>query len=205
MFSAQKRARRALHRVIREDFMRFIALFAALVICSSAPAHAAAAWHQYVDEEIGYLVNMPGEPVESVGEYRTGILGRVPSRVLTTEDRGMVFTVTMVDVSDRLLESASILQEVVYIRTRNLDIASDSLSRADPGPGAVYGRRVVEDTPDGGRVVAAFYLTKGLLFLFEVTIPPGGDKGSPLSGRFVDSVSFDLQRDWNIVPGGAPE
>jgi len=185
--------------------MRLIALFAALMISASAPVQAASAWHQYVDEEIGFLVNMPGEPVESISEYRTAILGRVPSKILTSEDRGLVFTVTMVDVSDRLMESASILQEIIYIRTRNLDIVSDSLSRADPGPGAVYGRRVVEDKPDGSRVVAAFYLTHGYLFLFEVNIPAGGDKGSPFSGRFVDSVSFDLVRDWNIVPGGAPQ
>ncbi len=185
--------------------MRFLALFAVLMIWSSAPVQAASAWNQYVDEEIEFLVNMPGEPVESLGEYRTAILGRVPSTILTTEDRGMVFTVTMVDVSERLMESASMLQEIIYIRTRNLDIVSDSLSRADPGPGAVYGRRVVEDKPDGSRVVAAFYLTHGYLFLFEVNIPAGGDKGSPLSGRFVDSVSFDLVRDWNIVLGGAPQ
>ncbi len=185
--------------------MRFLTLFAALMIMAAAPAEAASAWHQYIDEEVGFLVNMPGEPVESVGEYRTAILGRVPSKILTSQDRGMVFTVTMVDVRDRLMESASILQELIYIRTRNLDIISDSLSRADPGQGAAYGRRVVEDRPDGSRVVAAFYLTKGILFLFETVIPAGGDKGSPLSGRFVDSVSFNLERDWNIVPGGAPQ
>jgi hypothetical protein len=185
--------------------MRFFALIAALLIWSSAPAQAASAWHQYVDEEIGFLVNMPGEPVESEGEYRSAILGRVPSKILTSEDRGMAFTVTMVDVSDRLIESASMLQEIIYIRTRNLDIVSDSLSRADPGPHGVYGRRVVEDLPDGSRVVGAFYLTHGYLFLFEANIPAGGDKGSPFSGRFVDSVSFDLVRDWNIVPGGTPE
>ena len=185
--------------------MRFIALIAGLMLFAANAAEAASAWYQYTDEEIGFLVNMPGEPVESAGEYRTAILGRVPSKILTVDDRGTLFTVTMVDVRDRLDESASILQEVIYIRTRNLNIVSDSLSRADPGPHGVYGRRVVEDREDGSRVIAAFYLTHGYLFLFEVTIPEGGDKGSPLSGRFVDSVSFDLQRDWNIVPGGAPQ
>lgn len=185
--------------------MRFLALFAAAMIIGAAPAQAASAWHQHINEEIGFLVNMPGEPVESVGEYRTAILGRVPSTIYTAEDRGMVFTITMVDVHDRLMESASVLQELVYIRTRNLDIVSDSLSRADPGPRGAYGRRVVEDKPDGSRIVAAFYLTKGYLFLFETLIPAGGDKGSPLSGRFVDSVSFDLERDWSLVPGDTLE
>jgi hypothetical protein len=185
--------------------MRFIALVIGFVVAASAAAQGAAAWHQFIDEEAGFLVNMPSEPSVSTGEYQTAILGRVPTKVYTAEDRGMTFTVTLVDVSDRLMESASILQEVIYIRTRDLNIVSDSLSRADPGPLAVYGRRIVEDRPDGSRVVAAFYLTKGKLFLFEVNIPAGGDKGSPLSGRFVDSVAFNLERDWSIVPGGQPQ
>ena len=184
--------------------MRLSAFVIGLVLMASCAAQAASAWYQLVDEEAGFLVNMPAEPVISTGEYHTGILGTVPAKVYTSEERGIIFTVTMVDVSDRLMESASILQELIYIRTRDLNIVSDSLSRADPGPLAVYGRRIVEDTPDGGRVTAAFYLTKGKLFLFEATIPPGGDKGSPFSGRFVDSVAFNLDRDWSVVPGGQP-
>jgi hypothetical protein len=184
--------------------MRIVALILGLILASTAPAAAAAAWFQFFNEEDGFLVNMPGEPTVSTGEYRTAILGRVPTKVYSVEDRGTTYSVTVVDVSDRLIDSASILQEVIYIRTRDLNIVSDSLSRADPGPRAVYGRRVVEDRPDGSRVTAAFYLTKGKLFLFEVTIPPGGDKGSPFSGRFVDSVAFNLDRDWSVVPGGAP-
>jgi len=184
--------------------MRFISLmwgvlFAALAM-SATPVHAQG-WDQFVDEEIGFGVNMPGEPVISAGEYQTAILGTVPTKIFTAENRGVTFTITLVDVRDRLMESASILQEVIYIRTRNLNIVSDDLSRSEPGQHAVYGRRIVEDRPDGSRVVAAFYLTKGYLFLFEATIPAGGDTGTPLSGRFVDSVAFNLERDWNIVPG----
>ncbi len=184
--------------------MRFLSLMAAMLACFAvaAPVSAeAAAWGQFVDEELGFAVNMPGEPTVSAGEYQTAILGTVPTKIYTAMDRGVTFTVTLVDVRDRLMESASVLQEVIYIRTRDLNIVSDDLSRSEPGQHAVYGRRVTEDRPDGSRVVAAFYLTKGHLFLFEATIPPGGDKGTPVSGRFVDSVVFNLERDWNIVPG----
>jgi len=182
--------------------MRLIAFMIGLMVITAGTAHAAAAWYQFIDEEAGFLVNMPAEPTISTGEYQTAILGTVPTKIYTAEDRGITFTVTLVDVSDRLIDSASILQELIYIRTRDLNIVSDSLSRADPGPRAAYGRRIVEDRPDGSRVTAAFYLTKGKLFLFEATIPPGGDKGSPFSGRFVDSVAFNLDRDWSVVPGG---
>ena len=155
--------------------MRIGVFVIALVTVFATVAQAASAWHQFVDEEVGFLVNMPGEPTVSTGEYRTAILGSVPTKVYSSEDRGINFTVTVVDVSDRLMESASILQEVIYIRTRDLNIVSDSLSRSEPGPNAVYGRRIVEDRADGSRVVAAVYLTKGNLFLFDATIPPGGD------------------------------
>jgi len=147
----------------------------------------------------------PTQPAVTTGEYQTAILGRVPAAIYSVTDRGNTFSITVVDLSDRLMQSASVLQELIYIRTRDLNLVADTLSRADPGRNAAYGRRVTEDRPDGSRVVAAFYCTKGKLFLFEATIPPGGDKDSPTSGRFVDSVTFNLgggQGGGNAPQGG---
>ena len=171
-----------------------------VAIFANLPAHAA--WDVRVVHEAGFAVNMPTEPKVVQGEYRTGLLGRVPASIYSSADRGVNFSVTVVDVSKNLMESASILQETIYIRTRDLNIITDSLSRSEPGRAAVYGRRITEDTAEGGRRVSALYLTKGKLYIFEVNIPAGGDKGTPMSGRFIDSVEFNVDRDRETA--GAP-
>lgn len=186
--------------------MRFLALVAALTMAFAVPAFAQGAghaqWHRYVNKEYGFAVDMPGKPVMSKGTYRTGILGTRPATIFTTMDQDVKFTVTIVNTADVADREASILQELIYIRTRDRNIVADNLARAEPGKNAVYGRRVTEDKKDGSRVVGVFYLTRHKLYLFEATVLPGGDKRTPLTGHFVDTVQFDLKRDWDKIPGG---
>jgi hypothetical protein len=171
--------------------MRLIAaLVLGLTVWAAAPAEAA--WHQYINQEAGFGVDVPSDPTLSMATYKTGIAGTVPSTVFTTSENGVIFTVTVVDFSNRLLETASLLQEAIYIASRDLNILSDSLCRAEAGKRAVYGRRITEDRPDGARSTKVLYLTKGKLYIFQSLVPKGGDFGSPVAGRFVDSVIFNL-------------
>jgi hypothetical protein len=178
--------------------MRLLGLALALMLMALSPAQAA--WEQRVFRDEGFAVTFPDEPQKSTAEYRAGLVGRVPATVYKAMNRGMTFSVTIVDVANKRGNQASILQEAIYIRTRGRNIVSDDLSRAEPGATAAYGRRITEDLMDGSRTVTAIYLTKDRLYIFEALIPAGGDKQSPLTGRFIDSVVFNLDRDWNVVP-----
>ena len=178
--------------------MRFIGLVAAFMIMAAAPAQAA--WQQVMMREDGFAANMPAAPTKSTVEYRSALLGRRPATVYTAVERGNTYTVTIVDVSDKVGQQASILQEAIYIRTRDRKIVSDDLARSEPGLNAVYGRRITEDLADGSRTVGVFYLTKNKLYIFDVKIPATNDKNTPASGRFIDSVVFNLDRDWNQPP-----
>ena len=177
--------------------MRLIALVGALLVMAAAPAQAA--WHQYINQQAGFGVDVPADPTMSKSTYKTGIAGTVDSTIYTTDERGVTFSIIVVDFSNRLLETASLLQEAIYINTLNQDIVSDDLARAEPGQRAVYGRRISVNQKDGSRTTRVLFLTKGKLYIFEAKVPKGGDFGSPSSGRFIDSVVF------NIEPGaGAP-
>lgn len=170
--------------------MRLIALVGILMIAAAAPAEAA--WHRYVNPAAGFGVDVPADPVVSEGTYKTAVAGTVKSTIYATAEKGVAFSVTVVDFSNRLLETASLLQEAIFINTRDLKIVSDDLVRAETGPRGVYGRRIAVDQPDGSRTTRALYLTKGKLYIFEARVPKGGDFGTPAVGRFVDSVVFQL-------------
>ena len=178
--------------------MRLIGIVAALLFLAVAPAEAA--WQQFRDTEIGFAVNVPAPPTKATAEYRAGLVGRRQATVYTSAERGNTFKVTIVDVSDKQALQASILQEAIYIRTRDRMIVADNLARSEPGLNAVYGRRITEDLPDGSRTVGAFYLTKNKLFIFDAIIPAANDKDTPATGRFIDSVVFNLDRDWSLPP-----
>ena len=67
--------------------------------------------------------------------------------------------------------------------------------RVEPGKDSVYGRKMVVELPDNkGRVMGAFYFTKGRMITLEATVPGGGDYASPDLGRFIDSIVFVLSR-----------
>ena len=179
--------------------MRLIsAFFVVGLIISPAPAQAA--WEQYINRDFGFGVDFPAEPTVETGTYQGAVAGMREATIIMAEDGGVVYKVTVVDFSDRLIDAGSILEEAVYLMTISGELVIDITARAGPWEGAVYGRRLTVDTEDGTRATASFFLTKGYLFIFESVIPVGGDVDSPAPGRYVQSVIFNIDWDWSVWP-----
>lgn len=170
----------------------------AALMAFSGSAHAA--WEQYINEEFTFGVDFPAPPEMRTGTYQGAVSGERPATIFETEDRGITYRATIADISDQLIDSASILEEAVYIWGLEGEITVDMSARADPWERATYGRRLTIDKEDGGRDTAVFFVNGGKLYIFESSIPAGGDLEDPNPGRFVQSVLFRIDLDWSVWP-----
>lgn len=165
-----------------------------------ASGSAEAAWEQYIYEDFGFGVDFPAEPGVESGTYQAAVAGERETTIFEVEDGGIVYRATVVDISDQLIDAASILEEAVFIWGRAGELTVDRIARPGPWETAVYGRRLTKELEDGGRATASLFVTKGRLYIFESVVPGGGDIESPAPGRFVQTVIFNIDWDWSVWP-----
>jgi hypothetical protein len=164
------------------------------------PGAAEAAWEQYINEEFHFGADFPAEPTQSTGMYRGAVSGERASNIFETVVDGITFRATIVDISDQLVDAGSILEEAVYIWGLDGEITVDMSARADPWESAAYGRRLSIVKEDGSHATAAFFATRGNLYIFEAIASADSDASDPGPGRFAQSVLFNIELDWSVWP-----
>ena len=179
--------------------MRLFGLaMAAAVVVAVSPAHAA--WKSYKFPQYGFGIDFPAEPKEGKGLYRGRLAGRVPSVEITAKDGEITYKATIVDFSNRPLDGPTLLGEAEFLLTQDGDVVTDTSARAEAGPKAQYGRRVVTKLKDGTLRLSEVFLAQGKLYELDSLISPKGDQGDPEAARFQDSLIYDLNRDWTVPP-----
>ena len=157
--------------------MRLItgAFIAAIAFAGFAgPAHAA--WEYYISHPLGFSVAMPGEITASRGTYEAPVAGQRETIVFSSSEDGIDYRITVVDMREVQNKAASLLGEANYNFLDGKNIVMDIYARADRR----FGRKLTVDLPNnGGRESAEYFFTDGRLLEFLVSIPPGGDYGSP--------------------------
>ena len=192
--------------------MRLFAFVAALsmVVITSAPASAA--WEEYLFEDLGIAKEFPVEPTRSqtvyrgaeFSERRTAVAGRDrPATLLSVEVDNIIFRMFVVDFSDKIEQSASILGECVYLAEdagvgEGKEVLANMNTRVEPGANAVYGRLITVDLGEEvGRKMTACFFTKGNLYQIEAhVLPAHGDMNSPFAVRFGNSMRFNIEHDY---------
>jgi hypothetical protein len=167
-------------------------VFAALLLVMG-PTQAA--WKHYKFPELGFAVDFPADTKTTKGQWRGGVARNVPTTVISAELDDVTYQVIVADFSDRIADTPSIMGEAAYILAQEGTVIADTMARTEPGPNAVYGRRVTVTLKDGGKKTSEVYATRGRLYLFLTTISAKGDLGNPIAARFQDSIVFDLSRD----------
>jgi hypothetical protein len=167
-------------------------VFAALLLVIG-PTQAA--WKHYKFPELGFAVDFPADTKTTKGQWRGGVARNVPTTVISAELDDVTYQVIVADFSDRVADTPSIMGEAAYILAQEGTVIADTMARTEPGPNAVYGRRVAVTLKDGGKKTSEVYATRGRLYLFLTTIAAKGDLGNPIAARFQDSIVFDLSRD----------
>lgn len=177
--------------------MRRIAI-AALAATSLAimTAPAQAAWHSYVSHQLGISFEAPGEVKSSIGLERGEIAGPRETTLFRSVDDNIDYRVIVMNFPQAQSDGADLLGEQAYNFSNNKKVLMDTFGRVEPGKEAIYGRKITIDLPNnGGRALAAFYFTKGKLYILRATVlPANGDYATPDAGRFIDSITFNLDR-----------
>jgi hypothetical protein len=173
--------------------MRLLYLVFAALLIGLAPAQAA--WKHYVFPELGFAIDFPTDTKTTKGQWKGGVARTVPTTVISAELDDVTYQAIVADFSDRAADTPSIVGEAAFILEREGTLIADTMARTEPGPNAVYGRRVTVTLKDGGKKTSEVYATRGKLYLFITTIAATGDLGNPIAARFQDSIVFDLSRD----------
>jgi hypothetical protein len=196
--------------------MRALAVaLAAILIMAVA---ATAAWKEYPQPQLGFVVEFPADPLASNGTYKTTLVPSAVSHIYAVKDEQAVYAASVVDLLDRKEEGATLLGEAESMMRQLGDVTSVSASRVEPGRAAVFGRFMTiscrsshvpdllgttaesvrawlknstgVDCPDGSRLVINLFFHRGRLYLIQGINLPGEDVSSPAALRFANSISF---------------
>jgi hypothetical protein len=194
-----------------------VGLVVAAVIASTA---AAAAWKEYPQPQLGFVVEFPADPATATGSYKTTLVPSATVHMYSVKEDHAVYVATVVDLLDRKEEGATLLGEAESIMTQLGDVTSISTSRVEPGRAAIFGRfitlncrssRVPDglgqtaesvrawfksinggDCPDRSRLMVNMFFNRGRLYLIQgINLPTTEDAASsPFALRFANSISF---------------
>jgi hypothetical protein len=188
------------------------ALSTALVVFAAAPALAA--WQGYQNEELGYAVTFPGEPVEATGNYRSDLIPGAPTHYTVYKEGDGTFMALAVDTGRRE-DGAVIMGEFEYWLSHFGDVVVNTTSRLNVG--MEYGRficidcrdQVVSDgplqverakrlfqdaaqfdCPNGARISLNLFFTQGRLYAILGMMAGDEAKLSPAPVRFTNSLQW---------------
>jgi hypothetical protein len=196
--------------------MRTVALIVSAMLIASAPA--AAAWKEYPQPQLGFVVEFPADPMSSNGTYKTTLVPSATAHMYSLKDDQAVYIATVVDLLDRKEEGATLLGEAESMLRQLGDVTSVSASRVEPGRAAVFGRFITiacrsgrvpdllgqtaesvrawfknitgSECPDGSRLVVNMFFHRGRLYMIHGINLPSDDVASPSALRFANSISF---------------
>jgi hypothetical protein len=161
-------------------------LVAAALTAMTAPA--AAAWHGYISHPLGFGFAAPGEIKIEKGTYSAAVAGTHDTIVYRFLDDDIEYKVTVIDMTDKANDAATLLGEAEYAFQDGKKVLMDTFGRLD----RQFGRKLTIDLPNNaGRATAAFYFVNGRIVSLQATVlPANGDYDTPEMARFVDSVTF---------------
>jgi hypothetical protein len=191
-----------------------------IVVSLIASAPLVAAWKEYPQPQLGFVVEFPAEPSSSNGIYKTTLVPNATAHIYSVREDHAVYVATVVDLLDRKEEGAILLGEAEAMMTGLGDVTSISVSRVEPGRAAVFGRFLTLDCrkshdpdllgqtpetvrawlknatgvecPDKTRLMVNMFFNRGRLYLIQgMNLPSTDDAASsPSALRFANSISF---------------
>jgi hypothetical protein len=198
--------------------MRRIGLMILTALIASTASGAA--WKEYPQPQLGFVVEFPADPAVSTGNYKTTLVPSATAHIYSVKEEHALYVATVVDLLDRKEEGAILLGEAESLITQLGDVTSISVSRVEPGRAAVFGRfitidcrsgRVPDglgqtaegirtwfknmtgvDCPDRSRLIVNMFFNRGRLYLIQgINLPGTEDAPSgPAALRFSNSISF---------------
>jgi hypothetical protein len=198
--------------------MRLTVWIIVAALVASVPASAA--WKEYPQPQLGFVVEFPADPASTTGTYKTTLVQSATAHIYSVKEDHAVYVATVIDLLDRKEEGATLLGEAESLITQLGDVTSISVSRVEPGRAAIFGRfitidcrsgRVPDalgqtadtvrawfknitgvDCPDRSRLIVNMFFNRGRLYLINgINLPNTEDNTfGPSALRFSNSISF---------------
>ena len=170
--------------------------------------------------QLGFIVEFPGAPASSSGNYKTGMLvPSAPVHVYTVHEPNELYIATVTDLLDRKEEGASLLTEAEFNLNLLGDMTANSTSRVETGRNAIFGRFIIikcrggripdqpgqtetahtwfkgvtgVDCREGDRLMVNLFFSRGRLYMLTGISSPDKEDHSygPDALRFTNSISF---------------
>jgi len=197
-----------------------VRIIALIVVMLAIATISGAAWKEYPQPQLGFIVEFPSEPTSSMGTYKTGLVTSAMAHIYTVKEDHAVYVASVVDLLDRKEEGATLLGEAESYMGGLGDITSFSTSRVEPGRAAIYGRFLTincrgtkvpdglgqtaatvrawfkgmtgAECPDQSRLMVNMFFNRGRLYMIHgINLPTTDDTASsPAALRFANSISF---------------
>ena len=161
-----------------------VAAFIVALLLIGSPAEAQA-WREY--RYSGFAISFPAEPTIESGTYATAEGTTVDARIYSAQQDGVLYKVTVAEVSRGRRDEAKIVNEAIGRLTENGDIVVDLPHRVN----GIVGRQLSIAGHDGGRTaVAVFYRSRRLYLVEGIILPTSDDPMSSAGMRFQQSLRF---------------
>jgi hypothetical protein len=181
--------------------IRIDALLTALFLAAPVLAqedHPEPEWREYVYARHGIAKEFPGQPITSIDEYKTEVIGEALMSVVTHVELGDVttqMTVVKFGKPEHLAKAANIMAECVFLAEADgLPLANLPLRAEDGSAAGVRGRVVSVDLNYnlGVRQTACFF-TRERLYKIEATMVHPVQEDADIVARFVTTQRFDVE------------
>ena len=153
---------------------------------------AAAGWQQLVFSDQQFVVETPAPLAKGGGNYRSVIVGPIPTVTYTGELDKIRYRVTIIDISKQSADPQNLFEEMESIIETQGKVLENDSQRIDNGKLARFGRELLLQARDGSLRRICLMYANGRLYQTEGTVLPGGDMQSIFPERFAGSILFDL-------------
>ena len=151
-------------------------------------AHSSERWREYSYPEAGFSASFPGKPLiaKRLSKTSQSPNGAVTERIYSVNERGVVYSVSVMDFTKVEADPDIAVGEVVSALTGLGRLAFDESIYTD----SMHGREIVAIGNDGTRYTDGIFYVRRLLYQMKVVYPavnsdPAGSSGiSVFLGQF---------------------
>ena len=98
-----------------------------IVAALTACIPAVAAWKEYPQPQLAFVVEFPADPAVSTSNYRTTLVPSAAVHMYSVKEEGAVYIAAVVDLLDRKEEGATLLGEAESMVTQMGDVDRKSV------------------------------------------------------------------------------
>ena len=110
----------------------------AVFVLTIAPAEAA--WKSYINKQLGFSFEMPGDVKAAKTTYKAAVAGTRDGVSYTAVDDNIEYKATVIDFTKDPAEGSRYMEEAAYILQEDKHVLMNDFGRVEPGKDAVYGQ-----------------------------------------------------------------